>query len=97
MKTLFAYGRINKAPRRLILSRTTLTGLPKGGRDALWLSGVGEALGDKVIELLKPASSIFMNSSRKSSGCYFGDCHIPGVGPKTAQLYLALKPKDIRS
>ncbi len=70
----------------------------KGGRVALLaIPGVGEALTDKVIELLETGQLYFFEKLRKKvPAVLLQMATIPGVGPKTAKkLYAALKPKDL--
>lgn len=70
----------------------------QGGREALMaIPGVGEALADKVIELLETNRLYFYEKLiKKVPPVLLEIANIPGVGPKTAQKVVnAFKPKDL--
>ncbi|MBI4175097.1 DNA polymerase/3'-5' exonuclease PolX [Candidatus Berkelbacteria bacterium] len=77
-------------PLRLVYERD--------GREALMaIPGVGEALADKVIELLETGKLYFYDKLRgQIPAILLTLAKVPGVGPKTAQkLFTALHPKDL--
>lgn len=70
----------------------------RGGRGALRdISGIGETLADKIVELIETGELKAYQKLRKSMPqTELEIAEIPGVGPKTAKkLYALLKPKSL--